>query len=219
MLLLLVRHAVTSATGKWLTGRLPGHHLTPQGRKQAEALDARLSSLPLGAIYSSPLERCRETAEAIGKSHKLKVRVIKEIAEVSYGEWQGKKLKTLYKTKGFEQLLTNPADFRFPGGESIREAQTRGMTAVRTLEERHERDVVVVVSHADLIRLIVAGSIGLPIDLYHRLSVGPASVSAIMFGDRVPRLLRFADSGTLEDLAPRLEDMTERKAGETKGKQ
>lgn len=210
MLLLLVRHAVTPATGTTLTGRQPGHHLSPEGRAQADSIAGRLASLPLTAVYSSPLERCRETADAIAKSHGLKVQTIKDVAEVLYGDWQGKKLRTLYKAKGFQELMANPADFRFPGGESIREAQTRGMTTIRSLEEKHKKDVVALVSHADMIRLIVAGCLGLPLDLYHRMSVGPASVSAVLLGDRVPRLLRFADSGTLEDLAPRLKEMAQR---------
>lgn len=211
MLLLLVRHAVTRATGRTLTGRLPGHHLSRKGLEQAEALSARLSSVPVKAIYSSPLERCRETAEVVAAAHRLRVRTLKDVAEVDYGEWQGRSLKSLYRMKIFAELLAKPADFRFPGGESIREAQTRGMRSVESLLAKHTGQVVAVFSHADLIRLIVAGYLGLSLDLYGRMSVGPASVSALLIGDRIPRLLRFADSGALDDLVPRLEDMTNRR--------
>lgn len=212
MLLLLVRHAVTAATGKRLTGWLPGHHLSPRGRKEAEAVAGRLEPMPVAAIYSSPLERCAETAEVIAARHKLRVRTLKEVGEVHYGQWQGKTYGALYRGVGWKQLVARPADFRFPGGETIREAQTRGMKAIETLLAKHPGEAVVVVSHADLIRLVVAGYIGLGLDLYQRMTVGPASVTALLLGDRIPRLLRLGDSGTLEDLGPRLEEFVKRSA-------
>ena len=64
--------------------------------------------------------------------------------------------------------------------------------------------MVVAVSHADMIRLIVAGYLGLGTDLYQRIVIGVASVSAIVLGERVPRLLRIGDSGSLDQLAERL---------------
>lgn len=210
MLLVLVRHAVTSSTGKKLTGWLPGHHLSPAGRKQAEALADRLATLPVDSLYSSPLERCKETAAAIASRHRLRVKTIADLGEVKYGQWQGRSLRSLYRTKAFRELLAKPADFRFPGGESVREAQTRAVRAVESLVAKHKRETVVAVTHADLIRLMVAAYLGLSLDLYQRMSVGPASVTAILLGDRVPRLLRFADSGSLDDLSARLEEMTRR---------
>lgn len=204
LLLLLVRHALTSITGKRLTGRLPGYGLSEDGRRQAEALAERLSPLPIRAVYASPLERCRETAAAIAAGHRLKVRTSDLFLEVDYGDWQGKTFKSLYKTKAWAELRASPADFRFPGGETIREAQTRGMKATEDLRRNHRRDAVVVCSHADLIRLVVAGYLGLGLDLYTRTSIGPASVTALWFGERGPSLLRLGDTGSFDDLLSRL---------------
>lgn len=202
MLLLLVRHALTPITGRRLTGWLPGFHLSEEGEKQAANVAERLSTVPLKAIYSSPLERCSETAEMIAQRHGLEVVKLEGIGEVRYGDWQGRTFRSLYGTKAWRQLRARPADFRFPKGETIREAQTRGMAAVEELLGKHRGKVVVVVSHADLIRLIVAGYVGLSLELYTRMTVGPASVTAISFED-VPRLLKLSDTGSLDDVVAR----------------
>jgi probable phosphoglycerate mutase len=204
MLLLLVRHAVTPATGNRLSGWLPGHHLSDEGIRQAEAVAARLAGLPVKAIYSSPLERCQETAEIIARHHRPGVVTVDDLGEIRYGDWQGRSFKTLYRTKAWVELMQRPADFRFPNGETIREAQTRGVGAIEVLRSKHKADMVVVASHADMIRLIVAAYLGLSLDLYQRMSIAPASVTAVLLGDRIPRLIKLADSGSLEDLRMRL---------------
>jgi probable phosphomutase (TIGR03848 family) len=205
MLLLLVRHGVTPMTGTRLTGRLPGIHLSEEGVRQAKDVAERLAHLPVKAVYSSPLERCQETAAPIAERHRVELRTVDDLAEVAYGQWQGRPYRQLYRLKAWSELQAHPADFRFPGGETIREAQTRGIRATEAIRARHPRTAaVVVVSHADMIRLIVAGYLGLGTDLYQRIVIGVASVSAIVLGERVPRLLRIGDSGSLEGLAERL---------------
>lgn len=218
MLLLLVRHGNTALTGSTLTGRLPGVHLSEEGIRQAKGVAGRLSGLPVKAVYASPLERCQETAEPIAAGHRLAIRTLDAVAEVDYGSWAGRTYKQLNRLKGWQELHASPADFRFPGGESIREAQTRGMAAVHDLAAKHGKQAVVVVSHADIIRLIVAGSLGMGLDLYQRVIVGVASVSAVLFGDRVPRLIRLSDTGSLEELAERLQPRPEEAAAKQRGR-
>ena len=209
MLLLLVRHGVTSMTGTRLTGRLPGIHLSEEGVRQAKEVAERLANLPVKAVYSSPLERCQETAAPIAERHRMELRTVDDLAEVAYGQWQGRPYRQLYRLKAWSELQAHPADFRFPGGETIREAQTRGIRATEAIRVSHPRTAaVVVVSHADMIRLIVAGYLGLGTDLYQRIVIGVASVSAIVLGERVPRLLRVGDSGSLDALAERLKPPT-----------
>lgn len=198
MILLLVRHAVTEVTGKKLSGWMPGIPLSPAGRKEAEEAGDRLAGAPVKAIYSSPLDRCTETAQALAEHHRLKVETIDELGEVHYGEWQGKSMKMLYKSKGWKELKARPADFRFPGGETIREAQTRVMGAIEDLRPKHKGEAVVVCSHADVIRLLVAGYLGLPIDLYSRISISPASLTAIILEDSTPRLVKLGDTASLD---------------------
>ena len=205
MLLLLVRHGVTPMTGTRLTGRLPGIHLSEEGVRQAKDVAERLANLPVKAVYSSPLERCQETAAPIAERHRVELQAVDDLAEVDYAQWQGRPYSQLYRLKAWSELQAHPADFRFPGGETIREAQTRGIRATEAIRTRHPPTAaVVVVSHADMIRLIVAGYVGLGTDLYQRIVIGVASVSAIVLGERVPRLLRVGDTGSLDQLAARL---------------
>jgi len=204
MLLLLVRHGTTPLTGTRLTGRLPGVHLSEEGIRQAKGAAERLGGLPIKAVYASPLERCIETAEPIASRHGLEIRPLEAMAEVDYGEWAGRSFKQLNRLKGWSELHARPADFRFPGGESIREAQTRAVGATQLLLKAHPNQAIVVVSHADLIRLTMAAYLGMGIDLYQRVIVGVASVSAVVLGDRVPRVVRLSDTGSLEELAERL---------------
>lgn len=179
-------------------------HLSEEGRRQAERLAERMAPLRLKAVYSSPLERCLETAEPVAARQRLQLDLVEELGEIHYGDWQGKPFNQLYRMKRWSELQARPADFRFPNGETIREAQNRAMRAIEGVFARHSRGAVLVVSHADMIRLIIAGYLGLSIDLYQRISVGLVSVSAIVLGDRVPRLLRMGDTGSLDDLAARL---------------
>lgn len=204
MLLLLVRHGNTPLTGTRLTGRVPGVHLSEEGIRQAKGVAERLGGLPIKAVYASPLERCQETAEPIAARHRLQIRTLDAMAEVDYGEWAGKSFKQLTRLKAWSELHARPADFRFPGGESIREAQTRAIGATQELLKTHPKQAVVVVSHADLIRLTMAAYLGMGLDLYQRVIVGVASVSAVVLGDRVPRVVRLSDTGSLEELAERI---------------
>lgn len=205
MILLLVRHAVTDVTGKKLSGWMPGIHLSDQGRKDAEEVAERLGGAPVKAIYSSPLERCRQTADAIAAHHRLHVETNDRLGEVHYGDWQGKSMKVLYKSKAWKELKARPADFRFPGGETVREAQTRAIGAIEALLPKHKGQAVVVCSHADVIRLLVAAYLGLPIDLYSRISIAPASLSAIVLEDATPRLVKLGDTASLDGFWPKKE--------------
>lgn len=202
-LLLLIRHALTQATGKRLSGRTPGIHLSVEGRQQAEHLAGRLAGLPLAAVYASPLERCAETAETIAVPRGLAVRTVPELAEVDYGRWTGRSMPQLVRTTLWRKVQQAPSSVTFPEGEGLIDAQRRGVAALEEIAGRHPRSVVVVVSHADVIRLVLAHYAGLHIDLFQRLIVSPASVSAVALGDRIPRIVRMNDTGRLDDLARR----------------
>ena len=156
MLLFLIRHALTAHTGELLSGWTPGISLSDTGREQARALAERMKPVALDAIYASPLERTVETARPLAASKKLRVRVREGLGEVRYGDWEGKRLRTLAKTKLWKQVMARPSSVRFPGGETIAETQARAVAAVEDLRAEHPRDAVAVVSHADVIRLLVS---------------------------------------------------------------
>ncbi len=201
-LVLLIRHGDTPTAGKILTGWTRGIHLSERGRAQAEALVGRLEGLPLEAIYSSPLERCRETAAPLAKARGLPVRLRRDLLEVNYGEWSGRSIRQLARTKAWRAVQRTPSAVRFPGGESLPQVQARAVDAVRDVARVHEGGVVAVVTHADVVRLALAGLLGLPLDLYQRLAVNPCSISAVALGDAEVRVLRVNDTGELSSLVP-----------------
>ncbi|GBC87562.1 Phosphoserine phosphatase 1 [bacterium HR12] len=200
-LVLLIRHGHTPTAGRILTGWMRGVHLSERGRAQAEALVSRLEGVPLEAIYSSPLERCRETAAPLARARGLRVRVRRDLLEVNYGEWSGRSIRELARTKAWRAVQRTPSAVRFPGGETLPEVQARAMDAVRDIAEAHPDGVVALVTHADVVRLALAGFLGAPLDLSQRLAIDPGSVSVVALADAEVRVLRVNDTGDLSALA------------------
>lgn len=199
--ILLVRHGENDWVKKHrLAGWIEGIHLNENGRQQATAAAERLASLPVKAIYSSPVLRCRETAEPIANTLNLPVTILDSVGEVRYGEWEGKKIKKLAKKKEWFTVQFYPSRMQFPGGESLRAVQMRGVEAIESLAQNHEdQDIIVVVSHADLIKLVLAYYLGVHIDLFQRLIISPASVSMLhLSGNGVVRIGRVNDDGPLQ---------------------
>ena len=156
-LLLLVRHGHTPTAGRILTGWAKGVHLSERGREQAEALVRRLEKIPIDAIYSSPLERCRETAAPLAKARGLPVRLRRDLLEVDYGDWSGRSIRQLARTRAWRAVQDAPSAVRFPGGETLRGVQARAVDAVRSIAEAHPEGCVAVITHADVVRLALAG--------------------------------------------------------------
>jgi len=195
--LLLVRHGHTDAAGKRLTGRARGVHLNELGRRQAERLVERLDGVRIDTIVSSPLERCRETAAPLAKARGRAVDVGRAWIEVGYGQWTGRSISQLRRTKLWRRVMFAPSNVRFPGGESLLEVQGRAVDATLDIAARHARGTVVVVSHADVIRLLVAHLAGMHVDHLQRLSIDTASITAVSISDGFPRLLTVNDTGDL----------------------
>lgn len=187
---LLVRHGQTPTTGKLLPGRAPGLHLSETGRAQAAAVGARLAAMPkVDAVYASPLERTRETAGAIAKALGLKVKLDKGLLEADIGDWTGQELKVVRRTPEWKIVHSYPSGFRFPGGESFVEMQTRTVSALERLRLAHPGQTIVAVSHADTIKAAVAHALGTHLDLFQRIVISPCSVTAITYGDGGPTVL------------------------------
>lgn len=200
--LLLVRHALTSQTGPILSGRLPGIALSEEGRAQAKALAERLADLPVAAVYSSPLERTLQTAVILAEPHGLEVETLEGLQEVDFGSWSGRRMEELAQTDLWGVIQRAPSRARFPEGESVTEMQARAVAVLGDLVEHHRGELVVAVSHADVIKAVAAHFLGLALDLFQRLVVAPASMTALAFGaDRVT-LLKLNDTGGMEELRP-----------------
>ncbi len=179
---LLVRHGLTATTGVKLPGRARGLHLSDEGRRQAEATAARIATLArVVAIYSAPLERARETAQIIAKARNMAVRIERGLLELDIGRWTGIALKDASGKPEWKAVQQHPSGFRFPDGESFTEMQARVTGAIARIVARHPGKVLVAVSHADPIKAATAHALGTPLDLFQRIMIGTASITALAY--------------------------------------
>ncbi len=196
---LLIRHAVNDfvKTGK-LAGWTPDVHLNEDGRAQAAALGTRLATVKINALYSSPLERTVETAQAVIEHHPgLQLQLLDSLGEVRYGAWQGEEISKLAQRKLWRVVQAFPSRVRFPDGESMREAQMRAVNALETLTIKHPRASVAVVSHSDVIKMIVAHYLGMHLDLFQRIEISPASLTIIHMGAGRPTIVQVNETSYL----------------------
>lgn len=207
--MLLVRHGRTTANASGvLAGWTPGVLLDDHGVQQAQSLAQRLGVVPVSAVVSSPLERCRQTAEHLtsvpGPKGGARPDIVTDerLGECRYGDWTGRELKTLVKDPLWKVVQQHPSAAVFPGpeGESMRSMQQRALDAVRDWDARvaaeHGDDAVwVAVSHGDVIKAILADAVGAHLDEFQRITVSPASVSAVRYTATRPFLLRSNDGG------------------------
>ena len=201
---LLVRHGLTPTTGIKLPGRAPGLHLSDEGRRQADAAAERIGKLPkVAAVYCSPITRARETAQPIGRAVKRALRIERDLADLDIGEWTGMSLKQAARRPEWETVQRNPSSFRFPGGESFPEMQTRMTSALGRIVARHPGQIVVAVSHADPIKAAVAQALGTPLDLFQRIMIAPSSITVVAYRRGGPSVLTVNSlSGDLVWLGP-----------------
>ena len=189
-LVLLVRHGQTSTTGKVLPGRAPGLHLADAGKAQAQAAADAIATLKqVDAVYSSPLERARETAAPIAAARGLRVRSDRGLLELDIGKWTGEELRAAAKRPEWRVVQRYPSGFRFPGGESFVELQTRIVGAIDRLVAAHRGGTVVAVSHADPIKAAVVHATGAHLDMFQRITIAPASITSITYGEMGPMVL------------------------------
>ena len=198
--IILVRHGENDWVKKQrLAGWIPGIHLNENGRLQAQHVAERLAVLPIHAVYSSPVTRCLETAVPIAHRHNLPVIELHDVGEVRYGQWEGQKIKRLAKKPAWGAVQHYPSRFQFPEGESLREVQFRAIQALESLCGRYEKETLVVVSHADIIKLLLAHYLGVHIDLFQRIVISPASVSVLALAPSgLVRVVRLNDDGPLQ---------------------
>ncbi|MEV7371481.1 histidine phosphatase family protein [Streptomyces sp. NPDC090301] len=208
--LILVRHGRSTAnTSGVLAGRTPGISLDERGAAQAAALPGRLAEVPLAAVVSSPLQRCRETVRPLLDARPgLPLHVEDRINECDYGDWSGRKLAELNDEPLMEVVQAHASAAAFPGGESMRAMQTRAVDAVQDwnarIEAEHgEEAAYVMCSHGDIVKSIVADALGLHLDLFQRLHVDPCSVTVIRYTRLRPFLVRLGDTGDFAAFAPR----------------
>jgi probable phosphomutase (TIGR03848 family) len=184
--LLLVRHAPTAETGSRLTGRLPGVWLGDEGRASAQRTATNLKPLKLRAVYHSPVERALETAQIVAQEHDLETVEESGVTEIDFGTWAGRSFAQLRRTKLWATVQTVPSQVRFPEGESFLEAQHRAVEACNRIAHQAGKATVAIVSHSDVIKLVVSHYLGQPLDLFQRINISTASVTALYLQPGVP---------------------------------
>ncbi|MBB1515652.1 MSMEG_4193 family putative phosphomutase [Tessaracoccus sp. MC1679] len=195
----LIRHARSTANADGvLAGRMPGVSLDDVGRGQARALGELLSEARIAAAYTSPIQRCRETAALAGFPDAT---ILEGVSECDYGVWTGAKLAALKDEMLWADIQATPSAVSFPGGESMMEMFARTTEAVAELAERHpDTDTVVVFSHGDPIKAILAHAFGMQLDDFQRVHVGPAGVSVVEYLAQRPTVLCVNVGGSLAGL-------------------
>ncbi|MGY4645717.1 MSMEG_4193 family putative phosphomutase [Cellulomonas sp. URHB0016] len=203
---ILVRHGRSTANvAGILSGRAAGVRLDEVGRDQAQRTARRLADVPLAAVVSSPLVRCRQTARIIAASQRdsLVPRLDAGIVECDYGRWQGRALRELAQEPLWSVVQNQPSAAEFPGGESLAAMQARAVAAVRrqgaALEAEHGAGTVwVAVTHGDIVKSVLADALGMHLDLFQRITVDPGSVSIVRYGARRPEVVSTnTDAGDL----------------------
>lgn len=200
---ILIRHGRSTAnTAGVLAGRSAGISLDETGRRQADEAGTRLQGLPLARLVTSPLLRCRQTAEAIAAHQSGDVTLREEpgITEGDYGHWQGLSLKDLITEPLWAQVQRQPSAVIFPGGESLRTMQARAVEAVRRHDAEVEAEhgaaaVWALVSHGDIIASTLAEACGMHLDQYQRLQVFPGSLSIVRYTPERPAVLALNTTG------------------------
>lgn len=202
MTVLLLRHGrSTSNTAGVLAGRSEGVDLDDKGREQATGLIDRIGDLPIRAVVTSPLLRCRRTVEPLAQALCLEPVVEEQLAEVDYGEWTGRKLSELVNEPLWRVVQAHPSAAVFPGGEGLAQVQARAVAAIREhdrrLSEQHGGDALwVACTHGDVIKSLIADAYGMHLDSFQRVNADPASVSVIRYTPLRPFVLHVNHTGS-----------------------
>ena len=194
---ILVRHGETEWNRlRRVQGGNSNIPLNEKGEQQAECLVFRLKSEEIQAIYSSPLRRSLNTAQAVARHHQLEVNLEPDLAEVNLGDLEGMLLDDLGKSFSEFLIANNQGELlpRVPGGESLTEVQQRAWSAIQRLVSQYPEGIVVVVSHYYTILTIICSALNLPLSQISRLRVSPGSISTLIFGGQAPRLVLFNDT-------------------------
>ncbi|HVI30629.1 histidine phosphatase family protein [Phenylobacterium sp.] len=179
----LVRHGSTDHLGHVISGRMDGVALNDAGRREAAAAAGRLRHERIEALYTSPLQRTRETAAAIGEALRLEPRAEDGLLEIDFGDWTGARFADLDGDPVWRRWNDERSAARAPRGETMAEVQERLVRWVETVRARHPQGRICAVSHADVIKALLAHVLGFSLDRHDAIEVGPGSVSVLCAGD------------------------------------
>jgi len=179
----LIRHGANDVLPHALAGRLPGTHLNNQGRDEARRVAERLKAAPIAHIFSSPMERCRETAEPLAHARGVAIETSEAINEVQFGEWKGAKMKALDDDPRWQHWNRFRTGHVIPQGETMIEIQARVASEMIRLKDSFPDQHVALFSHGDPIRAALCYWLGMPLDFLPRLQADTGSISIVRVDD------------------------------------
>jgi probable phosphoglycerate mutase len=186
----LIRHGSNDyLTQSLLAGRLLEVHLNDQGRAEADRLANNLVNVGVQCIVSSPLERALETAEPLAKRTGLKIEISQEILEINFGDWTGQSIRDLDRDPGWKNFNLYRSGTRIPNGESMLEAQSRMISFLEKLRRSNPNQTIALFTHGDPIKSVFAYYLGIPLDLFTRIEISPASYSILRLEDWGPQII------------------------------
>jgi len=200
----LVRHGQSTANvAGVLAGRTPGVRLNEHGEGQAAAIAERLASARFDRLISSPLERCIQTVTPFSAAVKLPIETDEHFVEVDYGSWSGRALKDLGAEPLWRTVQAHPSAAVFPDGEGLAAVSARAAAGIRDIRLAAQQDqTVLICSHGDVIKAILADALGMHLDAFQRIVVAPASISVIRYTQLRPFVERINDTGDLGSISP-----------------
>ena len=178
----LARHAAHDWLGRGFAGRQPGVGLNAQGRAEAESLVQRMAGVPLEAIYCSPQPRTQQTAQPLVRARGLPMRIDAAFDEVDLGEWQGRTFDEVRGQEAWGHWLAHRGSAQPPGGEPFADVARRASAGLRSLVHAHADASVLVVSHGDVIKAMVADVLGLSLDKVENFDIAPCGISVVAMG-------------------------------------
>jgi probable phosphoglycerate mutase len=184
----LVRHAVHDLLGHVLAGRMRGVSLSEAGRAQANAVVGTLAAHRLAAVISSPQLRAMETAAPIAARLGLDVQIDPDVIEIDFGDWTGMRFDALSARADWRAFNAFRAMAPIPDGETMQQAQARAMATILRLRAAFPGSGIAVVSHGDIIKSVIAHVLGVPLDLFRRIEISPASCSVLVLQDEDARI-------------------------------
>ena len=196
----LIRHASCDGLGHQINGRTPGIHLNKKGKQEAALLANRLAGLPISSVFSSPLERTEETAQAIANILQVSFHADEALNEIDYGNWTGKTFEELRDDSGWRHFNQCRCSAQIPGGESMPQLRQRAGEAIDRFCASSADAPVALVSHADWIRAAVSQHTGISLDVLAKFQLDPASVTVMRLQDSGSTILRWNDTGPLKSI-------------------
>jgi broad specificity phosphatase PhoE len=188
-----LRHGEHGLLGKVLAGRMPGVGMTERGRAEIASQAERLAREKIAAIYASPLQRTRETAEIVSARLSLSIEFRDDLLELDFGEWTGATFDSIRADPRWQAWSTQRSLAVIPGGESMRAVQQRIVAAMIELNERHLHETVMLASHGDVIRCALLFALGMPLDFYNRIEISQGSISTIQIHPGGMRVTTLSD--------------------------